>query len=371
VKQRLQSTIAARKGLLVFLLKYGLGFGLLAYVIWDNRAELGNALDKPWHLAPFAAAIVIYLIGILITFYRWYVLVRAQDLPFSLPDGLRLGLVGFYVSTFLPGSVGGDLIKAAFIARSQSRRTVAVATVVIDRVIGLVGLFWLVALVGGVAWLGGFMADVTSHPPAVAALETIVFTALLITAASFATWFVAGFVADDKAARFARGLERIPKVGMQFAELWRALYLYRRRGKAVLGTVLMSMVGHVCFVLGYFYAALTLSTPDQVPTMAAHFLFVPVGMIITAGFPAPGGVGGAEFGFGKLYEIVGYPAVNGVLGMLVQRVIVWVLALSGYVVYLRMRPSLPQRPTLTVEPAAPEAEPPATEPAAVTADVER
>ena len=41
------------------------------------------------------------------------------------------------------------------VAREQSRRTVAVATVIMDRVIALWGLFWFVALLGGAFWLTG------------------------------------------------------------------------------------------------------------------------------------------------------------------------------------------------------------------------
>src|SRR6202023_4279934 len=100
--------------------------------------------------APFLIlAGLVALTSVLVTFVRWYILVRAQDLPFTLPSALRLGMIGYYLSTFLPGAVGGDIIKAAFIAREQSRRTVAVTTVIVDRVIGLVGLIWLVALIGG------------------------------------------------------------------------------------------------------------------------------------------------------------------------------------------------------------------------------
>ena len=82
-------------------------------------------------------------------------LVRAQDLPFTLPNAMRLGLVAFFFNAFLPGSIGGDIVKAAFLAKEQSRRTVAVATVIIDRAVGLWGLFWLVALLGSVFWVAG------------------------------------------------------------------------------------------------------------------------------------------------------------------------------------------------------------------------
>ena len=92
-------------------------------------------------------------LSILITFVRWYILVRAQDLPFSMANAMRLGSIGMYWNTFLPGSIGGDIIKAAFLAREQSRRTAAVATILFDRVVGLCGLFWLITLLGSVSEL--------------------------------------------------------------------------------------------------------------------------------------------------------------------------------------------------------------------------
>jgi glycosyltransferase 2 family protein len=336
-----------KKQLVVGVLKYGLGIGLLAWVIWnywdgtDDSPGLAQALQKPVAVFPLLLAACAYLTGILLTFYRWYVLVRAQGLPFTLAAAMRLGLIGFYLSTFLPGSVGGDIIKAAFIAREQSRRTVAVATVIVDRFIGLCGLFWLVAFVGGFAWLGGFMEEVARDAEAAAYLRMIVLLALGVMAGSFTVWFAAGFVSDEHAERFARGLERIPKLGGALAELWRALHLYRQQGKSVAFTLLISMVAHVGFVLTFYLAAQTLTPPREIPTMTAHFLIVPVGMIVEAGVPSPGGVGGGELIYGWLYKIMGFAVAAGVLGSLVRRVITWALGLLGYLVYLRMKPELP------------------------------
>ena len=88
-----------------------------------------------------------------------------QDLPFTLGNAFRLGLLGFFFSTFLPGSVGGDLVKAAGIAREQSRRTVAVATVIMDRIMGLWGLCWLVALLGGGFWMAADLEGTKAEAP--------------------------------------------------------------------------------------------------------------------------------------------------------------------------------------------------------------
>src|SRR4029077_18678965 len=128
-----------------------------------------------------------------ITLLRWYVLVRAQDLPFTVPAALRIGLIGFFFNTFLPGSVGGDIIKAAALAREQSRRTVAVATVIMDRVIALWGLIWFVAVLGGVFWMCGWL-DGTAAGPA----QKIVLTAAAIVAVSVLVWLLLGLLPQHR-----------------------------------------------------------------------------------------------------------------------------------------------------------------------------
>ena len=50
-------------------------------------------------------------------------------------------------------------------------------------------------------------------------------------------------------------------------------------------------------------------------------------------------VGGGEFGYGKLYALLGRPAALGVLASLAQRLLTWVLGLAGYLLYLRMKPA--------------------------------
>lgn len=333
--------------LLVTLLKYGLGVGLLAYVIWRNWEGpngLENAFSRSPNYGPFLIACLICGVAVMITFVRWYILVRAQDLPFTLPNALRLGLIGFYLSTFLPTSIGGDVIKAAFLAREQRRRTVAVATVLLDRAIGLCGLIWLMALVGGWCWLTGSLQEMvgaSGNVHAAAALEIILLIAVGLTVGSVVFWLLLGIVPDRRAESFADRLMRIPKLGWSLSEFWRAVWMYRNRGKSIATAMLLALVGHVGFVLTFYFAARTFADASEIPSVAAQFLLVPVGMAIMAGMPTPGGVGGAEVGFGWLYAIVNASfEVNGVLGSLGQRVIFWILGLTGYLVYLRMKPAL-------------------------------
>jgi len=284
-----------RKRLLSAIWKYGLGLGLLSYVIWSNWApSSGQGLQavvqrhfiegEPIQTGPLVLALVIYLAGVLLTFVRWYILVRAQELPFTLSNAMRLGSIGLFFSTFLPGSVGGDIIKAAFIAREQSRRTVAVATVMIDRAVGLWGLCLLVALLGTIFWTGGMLeADVAQT------LQSIVMGSIMICVISAGVWILLGFLPEWRAQRFAGRLTKIPKLGHSAAEFWRAVWMYRRKEASIILALLLSLVGHVGFVLTFYFSALTVFTADQIPSLSTHFMIVPIGMAIQAGFPAPGG----------------------------------------------------------------------------------
>lgn len=340
---------AVTKRLLIILGKYVLGLGLLAWVIWQHweapagsgGVGLGDALQKPIHWGPLALAALFCVSSVLLTFLRWFILVRAQGLSFTPSNALRLGMVGFYFNTFLPGSVGGDIIKAACIAREQSRRTVAVATVLIDRGVGLCGLFWLAAVLGGAFWLSGELDALATTPIAEWFLKTVVLGAAGIVTGSLIFWFVLGAFSAERSARLADWLERFPKIGHSLAELWRAVRMYRSQGRSVALALGMSMVSHSGFVLTFYFAAQTLSPANQIPSLWAHFLIVPIGATIRAGFPAPGGVGGGEYGYGLLYEWLDAASAAGILGLLVQRCIECVWGLIGYIVYLRMKPSLP------------------------------
>src|SRR5262245_21668385 len=94
--------------------QYLLAFGLLAHVIYSNWAPAdGQGLADVWqrHVVErqpvnggyLLAGSLVFSAALVLTILHWYVLVRAQDLPFRFRDALRLGLVGFFFSAVLPG----------------------------------------------------------------------------------------------------------------------------------------------------------------------------------------------------------------------------------------------------------------------------
>ena len=67
-----------------------------------------------------------------------------------------------------------------------------------------------------------------------------------------------------------------------------------------------------------------------------NFLFVPIGLVVQAVVPLPGGIGAGEYGFGKLFRWFGCPEPNGVLSSLVYRVVGLGLSLLGYLIVAGM-----------------------------------
>jgi uncharacterized protein (TIRG00374 family) len=342
------------KRLLVNLGKYLLAFGLLGWVVhqnWLPASDKGLAhvwhkhvvQGQPIHAGFLLAALLAYAAALLLTILRWYVLVRAQGLPVRLPDALRLGLIGVFFNNLLPSSVGGDVIKAAFLAREQSRRTAAVTTVIMDRVIALWGLFWFVALLGGAFWLlGGLEGQGGLQSRAIVAV------AAATVAGSVVVWLLVGLLSGQRAERFAGRLRRLPRVGGPAAEFWRAVWVYRCRQRSVALALVISWAGFVGFVLAYFFSVRTLwdNGSGTIPTLAQHFLLVPIGLVIMALPLFPGGAGIGELGFGKLYAWFRCSEASGVLGSLVQRALSWVIGLLGFVAYGRLRAGLSAAPAL-------------------------
>jgi uncharacterized protein (TIRG00374 family) len=336
-----------KKRILITAFKYGLGVALLIYVVWrywrpaNGAPGLAELLGRPWHLLPLVLAIVVESTGVLLTFVRWHVLVRAQKLPFTLPDALRLGLVGFFFNAFLPGGVGGDLVKAAFIAKEQNRRTVAVATVLMDRVMGLGGVLLLAAIAGLALWISGDTVLLESRP-----LQAIVASSVAAVLGALAVWFLLGFLPGWRAERFADRLERrIPKIGPSLAEFWRALWMYRCCGKNIVVATLLTVISQICFTLTFFFSAAVFQEPGatvQQPSLPHLLVMVPIGLGFQALFPTPGGMGGAEAFFSWIYSQVNpVMAATGTLSSFSRRIIDCGLGLIGYLVYLRLRPALP------------------------------
>lgn len=83
---------------------------------------------------------------------RLVLMLRIQDVRLTVWEAVKLTFAGNFFNFALPGTTGGDLIKAYYITRYTHHKTEAVTAVVLDRVIGLLGLMMLASLLFALAW---------------------------------------------------------------------------------------------------------------------------------------------------------------------------------------------------------------------------
>lgn len=113
--------------------------GLLRMV---READLGYLL----------AALLVMPLSYLLTSYRWHLLLEALDIHIGAARTFVINMVGAFYNTFMPGSTGGDLLKAWYAARHTTHRTRAVISVLTDRAIGLLALIMLGGVMAALQW---------------------------------------------------------------------------------------------------------------------------------------------------------------------------------------------------------------------------
>jgi uncharacterized membrane protein YbhN (UPF0104 family) len=319
---------ARRRRLIVGAVKMLLAIGILAWLLKGLVQEQAfrRLIDEPKHWPLLAIAQVLVLAAISLNYARWYVLVRALDLNFTLPDAFRLGSLGLMLSQISLGSVGGDVFKAIAVAREQhGKRTEAVASVLIDRVVGLYAMLLLAS--------AGYLANAQAADfgPLIRGLAQTVLLGAAVGAVGIALLMTPWFT-GPKVSELAG---RVPVVGGTLVRLIDAAGAYRHSRRYLFAGILMGCVTHVLFVLAYWCIAHGL--PTQAPPLATMFMITPMTLAAGAIPLTPSGLGIAEGAAGQLFASAGFRRGDGVLVAIAYRAMTYVMVAVGAVYYLRAR----------------------------------
>jgi uncharacterized protein (TIRG00374 family) len=293
----------------------------------DNFGRIWSA-STDWTL--LGLGLLLYLGAQMLTIVRWYWLVRALALPFRWNDAVRLGFLGYLLTFVSLGAVGGDLLKAFFVAREQpGRRVEAFATVIVDRVLGLYSLLLLatVAIVASGMWTGA------QSPTMSVVCQAVVF----VTGGATAGILLLLAIGDGPARRMLDWVSRVPRLGPTLLTLARAVQVYRRDVRTVAVSILAGVGVQSLVALCMWATAEALVAHP--PSVAEHISIVPLAMLTTM-LPLPGVAFGAlELALEFLYRQVGpgVPAGQGLLVALGFRVLVVVTAAISALVYATNR----------------------------------
>lgn len=114
------------------------GLGLLAALFYFGLIDLRTLRQALAHPLMLALAVALATVAIPISGVRWHILLQSQGLKLQLRHTVQLTAIAAFFGTFLPGGLGGDLVRGAYIYQvSQGRQTSAILSIFIDRLIAL------------------------------------------------------------------------------------------------------------------------------------------------------------------------------------------------------------------------------------------
>jgi uncharacterized protein (TIRG00374 family) len=261
-----------------------------------------------------------------LNFVRWYLLVRGLHMEFHLRDSFRLGTLGFMFNQVSPGSVGGDLLKAVFIAKEQhGKKTEAVATVVIDRIVGLYAML----LVGSLGLV--LVNQQVSQHTMIQQLQVVVWSALAVGTLGF-VWVMSPLATGKRVRDFA---DRLPAVGHTVTRLIDAAAIYRSRRAYIFASIGLAIVTHCLLILSFWCISRGLPVYD--PTLYQCASFVPPSLLAGALPLTPGGLGTMELAVEFFYSTLGGQKGDGTVVALAYRAMTYVVAAVGACYYLTSR----------------------------------
>ncbi|HSZ22075.1 MAG TPA: lysylphosphatidylglycerol synthase transmembrane domain-containing protein [Candidatus Sulfotelmatobacter sp.] len=129
-----------------FAVRAGLGLLVVALLLWRFDARPIFRVISRERPAYFAAAVALYLAGQALCAYRWQILAALIKLHGRYSEFFRYLFVGMFTNLFVPGLLGGDAARSVYLGRRYDRLGEAIASVVADRAVGLLGLFWIAAI---------------------------------------------------------------------------------------------------------------------------------------------------------------------------------------------------------------------------------
>ena len=200
-------------------------------------------------------ALVVKGVGIFSSMVRWYLLLRGQGIVFPLWHIVTTFLIGRFLGTFLPSTIGLDAYKLYDAARFSGRTVEVTAATAIEKVLGMIGIFvsFLVTLPLGYGILGdraGLVIAITV-PISLAIIGGVFLVAFKPA--------IIGFVLDrlplSRQGRTASVLKRVNA----------AAAAYRDQKLLLLSATGLSFLVHFCTAAMYFCTAVAINA------VHAHF----------------------------------------------------------------------------------------------------
>ena len=280
-----------------------------------------------WFIAAAISAVIPAVLGII----RWQWVLHVQGLEVKFSRLFSISFIAMFFNAFMLGSTGGDVIKAWYVAHeTHHKKAEAVATVVVDRLIGLLALFVIALIMMAIFYKRVF------HDPKLFWFSMATLGVILFTVVGTLVGLWQGFA--DKLPGLRAWLRRIPK----YDTLHRMVNAYRTYAShpvILAKTFGISFFVHFFSILSIVFIGYGLGITSA--KFTDYFLYLPIINSVTAVPITISGFGLREGMYIKMFNEVGVASsaalVMSLLGYLAQ--LIW--SIVGGFFFLTHRKELP------------------------------
>ncbi len=270
--------------------RLAVAIGLLAWALWKSEPAATWAALLHAQLLPLAGAVGLTLFDRALMAYRWLVLLAPVP-PETRPPLVRLMRIFFvstFVGTFLPASVGSDVVRAYAVGEEGVPLPMAVASVMMDRALGVLSILLL--------GLAAVVAVPQQAPPGV--VTVLVIGALVCVALAFVIF------SEHVATMMTAMFDRLPWSSLQRLahRLLEAVRTYRHHHGALTNVVAGSLGVQVLRVLQAWLLGVALGI--TVP-LSAYFVCIPIILLIMLLPVTMNGIGTSQVAFIWCFGAIG------------------------------------------------------------------
>jgi uncharacterized protein (TIRG00374 family) len=260
-----------------------------------------------------------YALCQLLSSYRWQLLLKAKQVDVPLSKLFSYYMIGMFANSFLPGSVGGDVVKSYHLFRRTKDVKIAAVSVFLERFTGLVGL----SLISVIALAVGYR-----HLDSPIVLWSVLIAVATLIGSVLILWKL------PVLARRAAWLRRFfPEKLLNTSQgIYEALLSYRHHLPTVMAAVAVSAVLQFLFAAYYALASVAMGIPIDV---IYFMLFLPLITLVSMIPISLGGLGLREAMMVALFGAVGISQTDVLSVSLTIHLINTLLSLWGGALLIR------------------------------------
>jgi uncharacterized protein (TIRG00374 family) len=293
------------------------GIGLIVFLFWslDIREIISNIRAIQVKYLIYAA--IPYLFFIIFSAWRWQILLNFKKFGIPFSRTLKIYFISLFFNNFLPTTVGGDMMRVVY--TMKDRRADSLATVLVDRILGFIGLF-VFALIAVIYLL--LLKNETEFLPFMIIGLSIVVLITYIFFSERAFKVLSPAIGRLKILRLGERINRLHEAGTDFGGAWGPISICIVHSVIIQATLAIAPF----FILrGMGYASVSL---------LSFFIYVPIINVVSMIPVSLNGLGVRENSYVILFSRVGLGGELAFAMSLLSFFVIFVYSLIGGVFFV-------------------------------------